>query len=136
MKGFANSDFNEKMYLFSKTIKNIVSSNIPHETNICNDRDPPWINKNIKKLISDKNHAYTFHRQNEINSSTFQNFQFLQSTLNSLIEKSKHKYDALLSKKLLDPATNPKSYWSILKTLLNNKKSLVFHQYCMKISLP
>ena len=42
---FANSDVDEKVYLFNKTIKNIVSNYIPHETIVCNDRDPPWINK-------------------------------------------------------------------------------------------
>ena len=119
---FSNSDDDEKVYLFNKTIKNIVYNYIPHETIICNDRDPPWINKNIKKFINDKNHAYKCYRQNENNSLTFQNFQFLQSKLNSLIEESKHKYHARLSKKLSDPATSPKSYWSILKTFLNNKK--------------
>ena len=110
------------MYLFNKTIKNIVSNYIPHETIGCNNRDPPWINKNIKKLINDKNHEYKSYRQNENNSPTFQNFQFLHSKLNSLIEESKHKYHARLSKKLSDPATSPKPYWSILKTFLNNKK--------------
>ena len=73
---FANSDVNEKVYLFNKTIKNIVCHHIPHETIIFNDRDPPWINKNIEKLINDKNRVYTSYRQTESNSSTFQNFQF------------------------------------------------------------
>ena len=68
---FANSDVNEKVYLFNKTIKNIVSNYIPHETIICNDKDPPWINNNIKKLINDKNHAYASYRLNENKSSTF-----------------------------------------------------------------
>ena len=49
-------------------------------------------------------------------------FQFLQTKLNSLIEESKEKHYVRLSKKLLDPQTSPKSYWSILKTFLNNKK--------------
>ena len=110
------------MYLFNKTIKNIVCNYIPHEIIICNDRDPTWIDKNIKKLINDKNRAYTSYCLNENNSSTFQNLQLLQSILNSLIEKSKLKYYAHLSKKLLDPGTSPKSYWSILKAFLNNKK--------------
>ena len=92
------------------------------ETIICNDRNPPWINDNIKKLINDKNRACAPYRLNENNSSTCQHFQFLQSRLNSLIEKSKLKYYARLSKKLLDPATSPKSYWSILKIFLNNKE--------------
>ena len=83
-KCFANSDVNEKVHLFIKTIKNIVFNCIPHETIICNDRDPSLLNKNIKNLINDKNRAYTSSRQNVNNSSTFQNFQFLQSRLNSL----------------------------------------------------
>ena len=82
----------------------------------------PWINKNIKKLTNDKNHEYKSYRQNENNSPTFQNFQFLQSKLNYFIEESKHKYHARLSEKLSDPVTSPKSYWSILKTFLYNKK--------------
>ena len=118
----ANSDVNEKVYLFNNTIENIVSNYIPHETIICKNRDPPWINNNIKKIINDKNRAHASYRLNENNSSTFQHFQFLQSRLNSIIEKSKLKYYARLSRKLSDPATSPKSYWSILKIFLNNKK--------------
>ena len=123
---FANSDVDEKVYLFNKTIKNIVCNYIPHETIVCNDRFPPWINKNIKKLINDKNHVYKSYRQNENNLPSFQNFQFLQSKLNSLTEESKHKYHPCLSKKLSDPVTSPKSYWSILKTFLNNKKNPLY----------
>ena len=70
---FRGKDVLQIVNLFNKTIKNIKPY-IPHETIICNDRDPPSINKNIKKLINDKNHAYKSYRQNENNSSTFQNF--------------------------------------------------------------
>ena len=110
------------MYLFIKTIKNIVCNYIPHETIICNDIDPPWINNNIKKMFNDKNCANKSYHQNVNDSSTFQNFQFLQSRLNLLIEKSNLKYYARLSKKLLDPMTSLKTYWSRLKIFLNNKK--------------
>ena len=37
--------------MFNKTIKNIMSKYIPYETIICDDRDPPWINKDIKVQI-------------------------------------------------------------------------------------
>ena len=87
---FANIDANEKVYLFNKTIKNVVSNCILRETIICNDRDSPWINENIKKLINDKNQGYLSNHQNENNSSSFQNLQFLLLKLNSLIEKSNH----------------------------------------------
>ena len=43
--------------MFNKTIENILPNYFPHETIICDDRDPPWRNKDIKQLILDKNHA-------------------------------------------------------------------------------
>ena len=52
----------------------------------------------------------------------FNQFQFLQTKLNSLIEESKIRFYTCLSHKLLDPKINQKSYWSILKTCVNNKK--------------
>ena len=46
--------------LFNKTIKNILSNYIPHETIICDDKDPPWFNKNIKQLLQEKSNTVTF----------------------------------------------------------------------------
>ena len=38
------------------------------------------------------------------------------------IEELKEKHHTKLSSRLADPLTSPKTYWSILKTFLNNKK--------------
>ena len=40
------------------TRKCIILNYIPHETITCDDRDPTWINKDIKELIDEKNQAY------------------------------------------------------------------------------
>ena len=50
---FTNTSVNNKLHMFNKTFKNIMSNYIPHETIICNNKDPPWINKDIKQLILD-----------------------------------------------------------------------------------
>ena len=110
--------------MFNKTIKNIMSNYIPHETIICDGRNPPWVNKDIKQLILDKNHAYKSYICNGKSLQFFNQFQFLQTRLSSLIEESKNQYYTRLFHKLLDPKTSQKSYWSILKTFLNNKKIL------------
>ena len=52
----------------------------------------------------------------------FEKFKALQYQLNISIEESKEKYYTKLSSRLADPLTSPKTYWSILKTFLNNKK--------------
>ena len=126
-RSFENNSVNEKVNIFNTTIKNILSNYIPHETITCDDRDPPWINKNIKQLILEKNQAYKSYLWSNKSLQFLNQFQFLQTKLNSLIEESKEKYYVHLSKKLLDPQTSPKSYWSILKTFLNNKKIPLLH---------
>ena len=119
---FANTSVNDKVLMFDKTIRNIMSNYIPHKTIICDDRDPPWISKDIKQLILDKNRAYKSYIRNDKSLQFFNQFQFLQTKLNSLIEESKKQYYTRLSHKLSDPKRSQKSYWSILKIFLNNKK--------------
>ena len=110
------------VFLFNKTIKNIFSNFIPHETVTCDDRDPPWINNNIKQLIQEKNDTYRIYILNDKNPQIFQKVKYLQTQLKNLIEHSQEKYYLRISKKLMNPMTSLKTYWSILKTLLNNKK--------------
>ena len=88
----------------------MISKDIPHEKIICDDRDPPWINKDIKQLIFDKNHEYKCYICNDKFWKFFYQFQFLQTKLNSLIEESKNQYYSCLFHKLLDPKTSQKSY--------------------------
>ena len=52
----------------------------------------------------------------------FEKFKALQYQLNISIQESKEKYYTKLSSRLADPLTSPKTYWSISKTFLNNKK--------------
>ena len=81
-KTFANISVNNKVQMFNKTIKNIMSDYIPHETINCDDRDSPWINKNIKQLILDKYHAHQSYIRNDKSFQLFSQFQFLQTKLN------------------------------------------------------
>ena len=90
---------------------NIMQNFVPNEIIICDDRDSPWINKEIKQVIrSNKNLLY-------INQ-----FKALQDELGFLNEKSKNIYYSKLFQKLSNKATSSKAYWSIMKTFLNNKK--------------
>ena len=79
-KCFANTSVNNKVHMFNKTIKNIMSNYIPHETIICDDREP-WIDKGIKQLILDKNHACKSYIRNDKSLQFFNQFEFLQTKL-------------------------------------------------------
>ena len=58
--------------------------------------------------------------------------KYLQNQLKLLTERNKERYYLRISKKLMDPMTSPKTYWSILKLFLNNNKipciPPLFHQ--------
>ena len=56
------------------------------------------------------------------NNSYLEKFSSLQKNLSSLIETSKQEYFSKIAKKLSDPNTSSKTYWSILKSLLTGKK--------------
>ena len=43
------------IFLFNKTVKNITSNYIPHQTVTFDDRDPTSINKKVKQSVLEKN---------------------------------------------------------------------------------
>ena len=47
--------------IFSDTLMNIMQNFVLNETFICDDRDPPWMNKEIKQFIEQKKKQ--FHKQ-------------------------------------------------------------------------
>ena len=46
------------LFLYNRTIKNILANYIPHEIIICDDRHPPRINKRVEELINEKNDTF------------------------------------------------------------------------------
>ena len=119
-----NLNTNEMVSLFNRTIKNILSNYIPHETTTCDGKDPPWFNKNIKQLSQGKNNTYKSYTLSDKNPQVFKRVKSLQNQLKCSTKGNKEKYHLRISKKLMDPATSAKTCWSILKTL-NNKISCI-----------
>ena len=66
---FESNSMNEKVNN-SIQIENMLSNYID-ETITCDDRDPTWINKNIKQLILEKSQAYN---KSFLKSNTFLQF--------------------------------------------------------------
>ena len=116
LRALSNVNVEEKIYFFTKTLLNIFQNFIPHETTICYDRDPPWINKEIKKLMTEKNLAFKLHCYSNRNMLLLEKFKSLQYQLYISIEESKENYYTKLSScRLADSLTSP-------RTFLNNKE--------------
>ena len=73
--------------LFNRTVKNIFSNYIPHETIISDDKDPSWFNNNIKHLIQERKNTYKSHILNDKNLQIFARVKSLQNDLKYSIEE-------------------------------------------------
>ena len=120
-RSFKNLDVIEMVFLFNRTIKNILSNYIPHDIT-CDDRNPPWINNRVKELINEKDDTFQRYLHSNKDPKLFSKVEYLQNELKSLIEANKEKYYSRISKRMMNPLTSTKTYWSILKSFLNNKK--------------
>ena len=67
-RAFLNTSVNEKVVIFNNTVLNILSNFIPHETIVCDGKDPPWFNNKMKALIQAKSTAFNNLRNNSGNS--------------------------------------------------------------------
>ena len=120
LNGFLLKNYSEISALMKWSI---LSNYIPYETITCDHRDPPWINNKIKQLIQEINNTYRIYILSNKNPQIFEKVNYLQNQLKLLTESNKERYYLRISKKLMDPMTSAKTYWSILKSLLNNKKN-------------
>ena len=84
-KSLSNLDVNKQVSVFNETIMNIFENFIPHETITCNDKDPPWMNKQIKTLTAEKNALYKSLKQRLVNSKLLDKLDALQAKLQNLI---------------------------------------------------
>ena len=88
---FPNTDVNVQVFISSNTALNILNNYIPHETKICDDRDPPWMTTKIKELISQKNKLYSRIKKRNNSFLDKQLLHILQQHLSKSTENAKKK---------------------------------------------
>ena len=59
-----NMNIKEQLYLFNKTMLNIFHYFIPNKNIICNGKDLPWFNNEIKVLFEKKNRLFKSYMAN------------------------------------------------------------------------
>ena len=58
---FKGTNVHEQVHFFNQTILNIFHSYIPNKTILCNDKDPPWFNNEIRKILTKKSEKGKFY---------------------------------------------------------------------------
>ena len=102
---------------------NVFRNYVPNKYITIDDKDPVWMNENIKSKIKTKNLLFKQYIQNGRFESDFVFLENLITEINELISSTKNLYYEKLAKKLNNPLLQAKDYWSILKCFYNEKKS-------------
>ena len=117
---FSGKNVHEQVEVFNKTLLNIFHNFIPNKIILCDDKDPPWMNDEIKNLIKRKN--WLFQCQRKSGNLDYACLNSITQDISNAVNSSKLKYHERLALNVNDPKTAPKTYWKILKTFVNGTK--------------
>ena len=119
---FEGKNAHEQVHFFNKTILNIFLNCIPNETILCNYRDPPWFNNEIRKILTKKSEIFKQYMANGKSQTDYEQLQLISNSLIEIVRSSMEKFYCKLFTKLANTSESSKTYWSILKTFGNSKK--------------
>ena len=97
---FHGKDINAQVTSFNDTILNVFKNDVPDKYITTDDKDPVWINDNMKAKIKIKNLLFQHYMQNEKFESDFGFLKALITELNELISSTKPLHYKNLGKKL------------------------------------
>ena len=114
-----------------KTIKKIYNF-FPHKIIIYDDKDPPWINISIMRLIQVTMRHLNFLKVAIIPITTLNMFNPFRANKDVLLKPQNEDIILVYQKKLMNPSTSHKTNRHVRISFLNNKriefKSPIFHE--------
>ena len=99
---FKSKNVHEQVHFFNKIILNIFHNYILNKTILCNDKDPPWFDNEIRKILTMKNEMFKQYIANGKSQTDYEWLQLISNSLTEAIISSKEKFYYKLSTKLLN----------------------------------
>ena len=116
---FDSKNINEQVIALNETILNVFRNHVPNKYVTIDDKDPVRMNENVSLRLKQK----IYFSNNGRFESDFVFLENLIAEINELISSTENLYYENLAKKLNNPLLQAKTYWSILKSFYNGKKS-------------
>ena len=88
---------------------NIFTNFVPNKLIIVDDRDPPWVTENIKKLLKDISKLYKQYVKNGRKEGDYEKILNMTTNIATEISNSRKNYFDNLAEKLCDPKLNRKA---------------------------
>ena len=121
-KLFSNANIEKQVNILNDTLFNIFSNFVRSKAITINDRDPPWINEEIKCKMKSKNKPFQQNLENGRKITDFEIVDKEAAELSEMIQNRKERYFYDLSVKLNNPQTSPKTYWFVIKSCCKGRR--------------
>ena len=119
---FEGKNVHEQVFFFNKTILNIFHNYIPDKTILCNDKDPPWFNNEIRNILTMKNNIFERYIANGKSQTDYEWLQLISNSLTEIIRSSKEKFHCKLS-------TNLTNHYVIKNLLVDTQNFRQWQKY-------
>ena len=118
----SRKNVHQQVQYLNEILMKVFYNYIPNKRITIDNKDPPWMNDEIKIKINYRNTFYQQLKKYKINLTDLDVVNELTSELSSIISQRKDEYSCHLAKKLNEPETNAKIYWPILKIFFSGRK--------------
>ena len=120
---FWGKSINKKVDILNECLKNIFHNFVPNKVIKCDYRQPPWVTYSIKSKLKESAKLTKKYFKGGKKDSDLVQINALSNECTKSILEAKEKNISQLSQKLIDPSTEPKTYWKIINRFVNNKKT-------------
>ena len=111
-----------------------MSNFIPNEYLKVQPKDPPWISKNLRRLLKKQNRQYKSYINNRCRAENKIRVDNFKEECFKANENTKNQYLNDMDQRLVENQSSSKAYWKILSKLIN-KVIIPRILLCMKINL-
>ena len=119
---FQDLNVDQMVEVFANKLFRILKANIPSRVLSINDKDPPWITRQVKAVVKRKRRVFRKFMNSGRKQEDWENFKITRNRTSRIVAKAKEQYYINLVKKLSDPTTGIKTFWYTMNRLINKKK--------------
>ena len=120
---FHQLSVDEMALVFTDTVLDIFSKNIPNKIVTCHDKDAAWITPQVKAAIKRNSRVYSKWNKRGRRPEERAKVVDTQNQTSKLIKQAKNSYYEKLGNLLEDPSCGEKHFWNAFKKLANKKKT-------------
>ena len=110
--------------VFTNKLYGIIKANIPSRILSFNDKDPPWITRQVKTAMRRKSRVFRKFMKSGRRSEDWQLFKTVRNETSKLVIKAKEMYYRSLGRKSSDPSNGTKTFWSTMNRPIDKKKNI------------